>query len=369
MSSLSANDRRWLDAAVRIAMPYRGTTAENPSVGALVVDEASQVLLGRGVTASGGRPHAETQALDMAGSRARGATLYVTLEPCNHWGKTPPCSDAVIDAGIVRVVIGQIDPDPRTAGASISRLLERHVAVVLAEHGPSARLHEGFLTRLRLGRPFVICKLAVSADGMIGRADRGNVAITGAIARTWTHMQRALSDAVMVGSATARLDDPQLSVRIKGLEHRRPRALIVAGRGALPTNLRLFSPGRGASAAVVGVTGTAAPEGVEVWPAGGGDYPDVRSMLSVIAERGISRVLTEGGAKLTGRLLDAGVVDRFHLLTSRVEIGADGIPAMASGSLAERLLRDGLQEVDRVALGDDMLRTFERALPPCSPAS
>jgi diaminohydroxyphosphoribosylaminopyrimidine deaminase/5-amino-6-(5-phosphoribosylamino)uracil reductase len=147
VSELPPLDLRWLDAAARIASPWLGTTAENPTVGALVVDEVHQVLLGRGVTARGGRPHAEPQALQEAGGRARGRTLYVTLEPCNHWGRTPPCADAVVRAGIRRVVIGLVDPDPRTAGDGIRRMQEAGLEVVVADHAPSRRLHEGFLSR------------------------------------------------------------------------------------------------------------------------------------------------------------------------------------------------------------------------------
>jgi diaminohydroxyphosphoribosylaminopyrimidine deaminase/5-amino-6-(5-phosphoribosylamino)uracil reductase len=189
LNDLAPADLRWLEAAARIAMPYRGTTAENPTVGAIVVS-ADGVVLGRGVTAPGGRPHAEPQALTMAGEGARGATLYVTLEPCNHWGQTPPCVDAVIASGVARVVCGAADADPRTAGQSIKKMRVAGIAVEVGS-GLAAveRLHEGFFSRIRRGRPFVTAKLAVSWDGMIGRRDRGNVAITGEDARRWTHMQ------------------------------------------------------------------------------------------------------------------------------------------------------------------------------------
>ncbi len=209
------DDEAWLDAAVATAAPLLGTTADNPTVGAIVVDSSGHELA-RAVTAPGGRPHAETQALALAGAAARGATLYVTLEPCNHWGQTPPCVDAVLAAGIGRVVIGVIDPDPRTAGGGLERLAAAGVDVVVADHAGSRRLHEGHIARKTRGRPFVIAKLAVSADGMIGRRDEANVAITGEEARAFTHQQRATSDAIMVGGATANIDDPRLSVRVEG---------------------------------------------------------------------------------------------------------------------------------------------------------
>ncbi|HEY4202172.1 MAG TPA: bifunctional diaminohydroxyphosphoribosylaminopyrimidine deaminase/5-amino-6-(5-phosphoribosylamino)uracil reductase RibD [Devosiaceae bacterium] len=360
MSELAADDRRWLDAAVALAEPRLGTTADNPTVGAIVVDAATNAILGQGVTASGGRPHAEPQALDQAGAAARGATLYVTLEPCNHWGRTPPCADAVLRAGIARVVIGIADPDPRTAGESILRLRAAGLETVLADHEASRRLHEGHIAKKLLGRPFVTAKLAVSADGMIGRTGQANIPITGEDARRWTHLQRARSDAVLVGGATANIDNPQLTVRLPGLEDRRPLRLVLAGRERLLPGLNLFASRSTQPSVVIGLAETPVPSGIELLPVAGGRRPDLALAMTALGDRGIGRLLVEGGAVLTAALLEAGLVDRFHLLTSNRVIGDGGLPATAHGTMQERMAAAGFTLVDRKPLGVDNLHTFER---------
>ena len=202
-----------------------GTTAENPTVGALVVDEPRQIVIGRGVTARGGRPHAEPQALAEAGLKARGRTLYVTLEPCNHWGKTPPCVDAVIRAGIRRVVDRGAAIPIRAPPARASRGCGSRAWMSWWRNtSASARLHEGFLTRIERGRPHVTAKMAVSVDGKIGQRGVARFPITGEVARRWTHMQRAMSDAVMVSSTTANVDKPKLTVRLDGSRGPQPPA-------------------------------------------------------------------------------------------------------------------------------------------------
>ncbi|WMT88543.1 bifunctional diaminohydroxyphosphoribosylaminopyrimidine deaminase/5-amino-6-(5-phosphoribosylamino)uracil reductase RibD [Pelagibacterium sp. 26DY04] len=362
MSDLAPADLRWLEAAARIAMPYRGTTAENPTVGALVISDGG-IVLGRGVTATGGRPHAEPRALAMAGERARGATLYVTLEPCNHWGRTPPCVDAVIASGVARVVCGATDPDPRTAAQGIEKLKAAGISVDVGS-GLSfiERLHEGFFSRIRRGRPFITAKLAVSRDGMIGRRGEGNVAITGEEARRWTHMQRALHDAVMVGAGTARLDNPRLNVRLAGLNDRRPLRVVMAGR-KLPESLTLFATDTGQETVFMAERGKVESifeRADVVWVGGRDGYPDAGLALSALADRGVGRVLVEGGAGLNDALLDAGLIDRFHLLSGETTIGAQGLPASVHSSLPERLAQLGFGVVESRRLGCDMLTTFEK---------
>ncbi|WP_116654363.1 bifunctional diaminohydroxyphosphoribosylaminopyrimidine deaminase/5-amino-6-(5-phosphoribosylamino)uracil reductase RibD [Pelagibacterium sediminicola] len=365
MIPLSGDDLRWLDAAARIALPYRGTTGENPTVGAIIVSPDG-VMLGRGVTAPGGRPHAEPQALAMAGEKARGATLYVTLEPCNHYGRTPPCVDAVIASGVGRVVVGATDPDPRTAGEGIQRLRAAGIPVTVADrHAPSQELHEGFFSRIQRGRPFVTAKLAVSADGMIGLADKGNVPITGAAARRWTHMQRALSNAVMVGGHTAILDHPRLNVRLPGLEDRKPLRVIVLAREQMNHIANLDTQG------TVFIIENGEPESVShrheavesvsdiIESPSDDGRPNLLAGLEKLGQRGISTVLVEGGARLNDALLDAGLIDRFHLLESKIEIGPHGVPATVHPSLPHRLTQLGFAPVDNRMLGCDRLTTFE----------
>ncbi len=298
-------DLHWLDAAVALAAPMLGTTAENPTVGAIVVDPLTNTMLGQGVTAPGGRPHAEPQALAMAGNAARGAMLYVTLEPCHHWGRTPPCVEAVLAAGIARVVIGMVDPDPRTAGESVKRLLAADVDVLVADHAPSRRLHEGFITRVTLGRPFITAKLAVSADGMIGRPYTPNVAITGPEAQAFTHARRAVSDAILVGGSTANIDNPRLSVRIPGLEDRRPLRVVLAGAQPLFANLNLFANVDSQRTVIIGLSGQRTPANIEFWPIPGTHRPDLADVFATMGAHGINSVLVEGGSALTEALLSA----------------------------------------------------------------
>ncbi|HTO27807.1 MAG TPA: bifunctional diaminohydroxyphosphoribosylaminopyrimidine deaminase/5-amino-6-(5-phosphoribosylamino)uracil reductase RibD, partial [Devosia sp.] len=239
MTQLSAEDSRWLDAAVGYARPFAGTTADVPAAAALVVDPNTQTLVARAVTARGGRPHAEAQAIARAGFEAAGCTLYVTLEPCHHWGRTPPCVDTIIRAGIMRVVIGTVDPDPRTAGGSIAQLESAGVEAVLARHTPSAELNAGHVLRHTTGRPFLTAVLAVSADGMIGRRGEGRAPILGPEASTWIELLRSRSDAILVGAATARGDDPALTVTLPGLAQRTPLRVVLAGGSGVDRNVNL----------------------------------------------------------------------------------------------------------------------------------
>ena len=361
--SLSEQDVRWLDAAARTATPFLGTTAENPTVGALVVDEVRQVVLGRGVTSRGGRPHAEPQALQEAGGKARGRTLYVTLEPCNHWGKTPPCADAVIRAGIRRVVVGIVDPDPRTAGDGVRRMQEAGIDVVVAEHRKSRRLHEGFLARHQRGRPFVTAKLAVSADGRIGVRDQPRYQITGPAAQRWSHMQRAMSDAVMVGGRTATTDDPRLNVRLPGLEDRLYIRVILAGTTPINPRIEMISGVSPYQTVIIAPEGAEfkVPPQIEIIPVRARlGRPVLGEALKALAGRGIGRLFVEPGAVLAEALLGGDFVDRFHILKSPETVGMRGVPATILGTIEGRVTAAGLTEVDRRSLGDDNLTTFER---------
>lgn len=363
MSAPTPEDIRWLDAAVRAAEPFLGTTADNPTVAAFVVDPSQGTLVGRAVTARGGRPHAEPLALDSAGERARGSTLYVTLEPCHHWGRTPPCVDAVVRAGIARVVVGMADPDPRTSGESIRRLRASGIEVAVTDHALSMRLNEGHTARHTLGRPFITVKLAVSADGMIGRRDVARVAITGEEAGRWTHLQRAMSNAVLIGGATAEIDDPQLTVRLPGLERRTPLRVVLAGSRGIDKRLNLIGGFSGHRVAVIAESDreAAVPASVEVIRVPGTDgRPDLSEALRALHAKGIARLFVEPGATLAEALLAAGFVDRFELLEGVVTVGAGGVPATGKGRMDKRLAAAGLREIDRQSLGADTLRTFEK---------
>ena len=352
-------DLRWLAAADRMARPFVGTTGKNPTVGAIVVDPKSGQVLGRGVTAPGGRPHAEPIAIAEAGDRVRGATLYVTLEPCHHEGPRRPCVETVAASGIGRVVTYMIDPDPRTSGRSMERLQQAGIETALAApKDVPPGLFEGFIARQKSGRPFINAKLAVSADGMIGRRGEGNVPITGEAARRFTHALRARNEAILIGAETARLDDPLLDVRLKGLEPRSPKRWVALGSKPLPATLRLFS-GQGAPAGVLVSDPTAAaglPESVERLQVGS----DLADVLSKLAGTGVQNLLVEGGASMISGLLAARLVDRFYLLENAGIVGKDGLPAVANGTIREALAEAGLAEIGRRSLGEDFVTIFER---------
>ncbi|MBB2791384.1 UNVERIFIED_ORG: diaminohydroxyphosphoribosylaminopyrimidine deaminase/5-amino-6-(5-phosphoribosylamino)uracil reductase [Rhizobium pisi] len=241
--SVTPDDEGFMAAAIRMSRLHLGRTATNPSVGCLIVKDGA--IVSQAVTALGGRPHAEPQALAEAGQLARGATAYVTLEPCSHHGKTPPCAEALIAYGVARVVISVTDPDPRVSGRGIAMLREAGIEVdsgVLEAEG--RRSLAGYLTRQTKNRPYVTLKLAVSADGMIGRAGEGQVAITGPEARAEVQTLRAETDAILVGIGTAISDDPLLTVRTPGLETQSPIRIVLDPSLALPLTSKLVATAR-----------------------------------------------------------------------------------------------------------------------------
>jgi diaminohydroxyphosphoribosylaminopyrimidine deaminase/5-amino-6-(5-phosphoribosylamino)uracil reductase len=340
-------DRRFMAAAIRLSRKHLGLTATNPSVGTLIVrdDGAGPVIVGRGVTAIGGRPHAETEALAEAGALARGATAYVTLEPCAHHGRTPPCADALVAAGVARVVGGASDPDPRVSGRGYAILRAAEIAVVenvLPDEAADAM--SAYLTRSSKKRAEVTLKLAVSADGKIGRRGAGQVAITGEIARRQVHLMRAQSDAILVGIGTALADDPLLTVRLPGLEGRSPVRIVLDGGLRLPVTSRLAStarevpllialgpncePLRRAALEAVGATFMATEEFEH-----GVALPE---LLEDLAGRGLSSVMVEGGAEVAASFLAEDLVDLIVLFGGEGSIGTDGIDCpIAPGRIPE----------------------------------
>jgi diaminohydroxyphosphoribosylaminopyrimidine deaminase / 5-amino-6-(5-phosphoribosylamino)uracil reductase len=250
-----ADDERFMAEALRLAHQHLGATGSNPSVGCVIVGDEGDgpKIVGSAVTAIGGRPHAETGALASAGEAARGATAYVTLEPCSHHGKTPPCADALISAGVARVVVAVTDPDERVAGCGLAMLRNAGIEVVtgvLEEEGE--RELEAYLMRKRNNRPHVTLKLAVSADGMIGVKGQGQVRITGAPARDFVHRLRAETDAILVGIGTAIADDPELTARVAGLERRSPLRIVLDQDLRLPLASKLVRTAREVPVIVVG---------------------------------------------------------------------------------------------------------------------
>ncbi|MCZ4260396.1 bifunctional diaminohydroxyphosphoribosylaminopyrimidine deaminase/5-amino-6-(5-phosphoribosylamino)uracil reductase RibD [Limimaricola sp. G21655-S1] len=348
-----ALDRRFMALALSLGRRGLGRVWPNPNVGCVIVRDGR--ILGRGRTADGGRPHAETQALAQAGAAARGATAYVTLEPCAHHGQTPPCADALVAAGLARVVVAAQDPDPRVAGRGIERLRAAGIAVETGLMEDEARRDlAGFLSRVERGRPFVTLKLASSLDGRIATGAGESRWITGPEARARVHMMRARHDAVMVGGGTARTDDPMLNVRGLGID-RQPVRVVLSRRLDLPMDGALARSAREVPLWLChGPEADAAP-----WRALGAEslscpisarQLDPAAVLQALGAAGLTRVFCEGGAGLAASLLGAGLVDELVLFTAGCAIGAEGTPALSAmgiGALAEapRLRLAGLDRV------------------------
>jgi diaminohydroxyphosphoribosylaminopyrimidine deaminase/5-amino-6-(5-phosphoribosylamino)uracil reductase len=353
-------------AALAIARRGLGNTWPNPAVGCVLVNNGR--VVGRGWTQPGGRPHAETEALARAGEQARGATAYVTLEPCSHHGRTPPCCDALIRAGIARVVVATGDPDPRVDGRGLARLREAGVIVELGLGGAAARaINAGFSRRITAGLPFVTLKLASTLDGRIATAGGESQWITGPAARRAAHAIRARHDAILVGSGTVLADDPDLTCRLPGMA-RVPIARVVAdGRLRTPLSARLVTSARQTPTWIATRTGqrpsTLAPyleAGVEILP-----IPrarpglDLRALLGALAQRGITRVMAEGGAGLAAALLRAGLVDRLAWFHAPAIMGGDGLPAVQPLPLSLLSAMPRFRRVASHALDVDWLTELE----------
>lgn len=362
-----ALDRRYMAAALRLSRRNLGLTGTNPSVGTLIVrdDGGGPMIVGRGVTALGGRPHAEAEALAEAGELARGATAYVTLEPCAHHGRTPPCANALIDAGIARVVGGASDPDPRVSGNGYAILRAAGVAVtegVLAE--AAADLMAGYMNRSLRKRPEVILKLALSTDGMIGRRGAGQVSITGEISRREVQMIRAEVDAILVGIHTVLEDNPALTVRLPGLESRSPARIVLDSRLRLPEESKLVAE-TGRVPLIIATHTDADPERRVVLERHGvrfigADTVDGRIALPELMEDlgslGMASVLVEGGAEVARAFLAEDLVDRIILFRGPVEIGEGGIAA----PLDEDSIPPGFRLVRTMRFADDSCNEWVR---------
>jgi len=367
---LRAADQRFMQLALTLGRRGLGRTWPNPAVGAVVVKDG--VIVGRGWTRPGGRPHAEPVALAQAGDAARGATLYVTLEPCSHFGKSPPCTDAVITAGIKRVVSAIEDPNPEVAGQGHARLRAAGIAVDIGiGAAEAAHDHAGHFRRIRDKRPHVILKLAVSTDDKIAAAGRKPVAISGDAAKARMHLLRAQCDAVLVGIGTVLADDPLLTCRLPGMEAWSPVRVVLDSALRIPPTSRLVqsaratplwvmttSVGEAAAATMLGAAGaqvirlaaTSTPRRA----------PNLSAVLRALAERGITRLLVEGGARVASSFVAAGLVDEFWLLRGESSIGADGAAALDRLPLASITRSPGFHVRGSENLDKDTLTIYER---------
>lgn len=363
---------RFMSLALALGRRGLGNTWPNPAVGAVIVRDNGEgpSIVGRGWTQPGGRPHAETEALRRAGGAARGATLYVTLEPCSHHGKTPPCADAIIAAGIARVISALEDPNPEVAGNGHARLRAHGIAVDIGLGAEDARrAHAGHIRRIRDGRPHVTLKLAVSADEKVGLAGRRPAAITGEVARDRVHLLRAMNDAILVGIGTALADDPQLTCRLPGMVDRSPVRIVLDSALRLPPTSALARSARETPVWIIAAV--TAPEraeqalqelGIQVLrvSASGGKL-DLPAGLRILAQRGITRLMVEGGPTVAAAFLKADLIDEAVLFQSKMAIGQDGIDALADLPFSALTRSPRLRPLAIEAVGEDTMLCFERA--------
>ncbi|MCK0195697.1 bifunctional diaminohydroxyphosphoribosylaminopyrimidine deaminase/5-amino-6-(5-phosphoribosylamino)uracil reductase RibD [Ancylobacter sp. 6x-1] len=359
-----------MGSALAIGRRNLGRAWPNPSVGALVVRQEPDgpVVLGRGCTAMGGRPHAEPQAIQQAGEGARGATLYVTLEPCSHHGRTPPCTDAIRAAGIARVVAAIEDPDPRVAGRGFALLEASGIEVTVGPGAADARIdHAGHIMRVRQGRPHILLKMAVSTDSKAGLAGRRPVRITGEAAQAQVHLMRAQADAVLTGIGTVLADDPQLTCRLPGMLDRSPVRVVLDRTLRLPHSAALVRTLDIAPVWVIaGIDASADAEialrerGVEVMrvsedASGALDLPEAARLLAM---RGITRLMVEAGPRIAASFIRADLVDEAAIFQGPGTLGPDAVDAWEG--VSSDILAQTLSITDTRMLGPDRLGIMRR---------
>lgn len=365
MSDFSAIDHRHMAHALRLAERGLFTTQPNPRVGCVIAHDSE--VVGEGWHQRAGEPHAEVFALRQAGERARGATAYVTLEPCAHHGRTPPCANALVNAGISRVVIAVQDPFPQVAGRGVELLRAAGVAVdVGLMHDAARELNIGFFSRVERGRPWVRVKLAMSLDGRTALADGESKWITGEAARADVQRWRARSSAILTGSGTVLADDPRLTVRLPEGEGFTPPLRVVLDRGLrLPEGRHVFD---GSAPTLLLHASSAAPDQrhqrIECASvAAQGDVLDLSAVLALLADRGCNEVHVEAGPTLCGALFAAGLVDELLLYVAPLLLGDSAQPLLHLPALTDMAGRWRLRTVDQRMLGDDIrlrLRPSER---------
>jgi diaminohydroxyphosphoribosylaminopyrimidine deaminase / 5-amino-6-(5-phosphoribosylamino)uracil reductase len=362
------DDERWMEAALNLGERSLGLAAPNPAVGAILIKNGA--VVGRGVTAPGGRPHAERIAIAEAGEAARGATLYVTLEPCSHFGGTPPCADAIIEAGIARVVSPMDDPNPRVAGQGHARLRAAGIMVTVGPGSAQARRdHRGHIMRVTAGRPCVTLKLAETADGYAsGGPHDPRLRITGQIANLRVQIMRATHEAIMIGIETALADDPALTVRLPGLQ-RKPWRVVLDTHLRLPTGSRLARSAL--ELPTLAISGPEAPkdaaarladcgvvvEGVGLDPEG---HIDLTEALRALSARGVTRVFSEGGPQVAARLIEFGLADDIVVITAEKPLGRPGIPSLREEARAGLMDPERYRPVQTMIYGPDTMRVWER---------
>lgn len=353
-----AQDIHYMRAAMNMARRGIGRTAENPSVGCVIVKDG--VVLAMSRTADGGRPHAEPIALAKAKESAKGATLYVTLEPCAHHGKTPPCVDAIIAAGIKRVVIGIADPDPRTGGASIEKMKNVNIQVECnVLHKECLDLHSGFISRIVNKRPYVTLKAGCTLDGKIACANGESKWITGDLARKHVHHIRAKHDAILTGINTVLYDDPMLTSRVNGVDHKIMRVV-------LDRHLRIKKSSnlvQSAKQFPLLVLHECEPDqelinlGVKLHQV---DCDNLVSVLGFLASEGVNNLLVEGGAQVQTSFLRAECFDELLIYRAPTILGQDAKPVVSDMNIDTLTQRLDLQRIHLGAIGNDIMEIYKK---------
>ena len=356
MTDAVTRDLTHMRHALVLAARGLGQVAPNPAVGCVIVSPQGHII-GVGWTQRGGRPHAETEALKQAGDAARGATAYVTLEPCAHTGKTPPCADALISAGVARVVAAVSDPDPRVAGQGFARLEQAGIETVKGVcEAEAAFLNEGFFRRVIENRPMIALKAAESMDGFISDGAGHIRWITSEDSRRHAHLLRATYDAILVGIGTVLADDPELTCRLPGLEDRSPVRVVMDSRLRIPLSSKLVQSARD----IPVIVATAAPSGGEGLIEAGVDLlrlpnaegrVDVHALARELAAKGITRLLVEGGTRIHSGFLDEGLADRLYLYRAPFNLGSGAISAL-------RPVPAGFIRTEYRFLGPDVLESY-----------
>ncbi|MBY0531630.1 MAG: bifunctional diaminohydroxyphosphoribosylaminopyrimidine deaminase/5-amino-6-(5-phosphoribosylamino)uracil reductase RibD [Xanthobacteraceae bacterium] len=369
------DDARFMDAALQFGRRNMGMTAPNPSVGAIIVKTSgtTPVIVARGVTARGGRPHAETEALKAAGNAAKGSTVYVTLEPCAHQSKTPPCANALVNAQVGRVVIAIEDTNPLVSGNGIRMLRDAGIETIVGIGAAQAKIdHAGHFRRVRDGRPHILLKIAMSADGKTALAGRKPARISGPVSMAEAHILRATCDAIMVGSGTVIADNPKLDCRLPGIEDRSPIRVVFDGSLKIPLDCHLVQTAK--TRKLIVIAGENAPaDAQKALEAKGAEVvrvqctkdryrkPVIADAMHELGNRGITRLLAEGGPVLSASLLKNDLVDEAAVVRAPVPLGVDAIDALEDLPLDALLASPKLKVIEERMLGEDrMIRMFRK---------
>jgi len=355
-----------MKSALALARRGLGNVAPNPAVGCLIVK--GNKVMGRGWTQLGGRPHAETEALAQAGSNAQGSTVYVTLEPCAHYGKTPPCAEALVRAGVARVVIATQDPDARVSGQGIEILEKAEIELTLGVLAAEAQeLNEGFFCKVNSGRPSFSLKMAMTIDGKIATSGQESKWITGVAARQYGHMLRAQHDAILVGVNTVLADDPDLSCRITGLIHRSPTKIILDSDLRTPPTAKFFKSSPDVATLVIANKPMETSAKAKALAAAGGqlhyvnNVHDVAEVARLLGTIGFTRILVEGGGQVHASFLKANMAETMFVFTAGKIIGEDGIAGIGTMSLAELARAPHFTLTKHQKIGADLLATYKNA--------